>query len=110
MQPASIRARALPVQVLPGRGHAGVPDQRAGQVRRPRGERAVLIGDGEADRVSITPQPDGKRQCRSCQTLRLLNTFFRHSPPAENEGRCRFPKSHARMSEALCRTRELLIW
>jgi hypothetical protein len=24
----------LPVQVLPGRGHAGVPDQHVGQVRR----------------------------------------------------------------------------
>jgi hypothetical protein len=44
----------LPVQVLPGRGHAGVPDQRAGQVRRLGGERVVLIGDGEAGRVSIT--------------------------------------------------------
>lgn len=41
----------------------------------PGGERVVLIGDGEAGRVSITPQPDGKRQRRSCQTLRLLNTF-----------------------------------
>jgi hypothetical protein len=76
MQPGLDQGAGLPVQVLPGRGHAGVPDQRAGQVRRPGGgERVVLIGDGEAGRVSITPQPDGKRQCRSCQTLRLLNTF-----------------------------------
>ena len=45
----------LPVQVLPGRGHAGIPDQRAGQVRRLGGERVVLIGDGEADRGQHHP-------------------------------------------------------
>jgi len=45
----------LPVQVLPGRGHAGIPDQRVGQVRRLGGERVVLIGDGEADRGQHHP-------------------------------------------------------
>jgi len=74
----------LPVQVLPGRGHAGVPDQRVGQVRRLGASGSSSSATARPTGVSITPQPDGKRQYRSCQALRLLNTFFRHSPPAEN--------------------------
>jgi hypothetical protein len=75
MQPASIRARACRsrfcLDVDPRAYLISAPARFAGL----GGERVVLIGDGEAGRASTTPQPDGKRQCRSCQALRLLNTF-----------------------------------
>ena len=57
------------------------------------GRRSKLAGSGASGSSSpATARPAGsaspatgrKRQYRSCQTLRLLNTFFRHSPPAEN--------------------------
>ena len=38
-------------------------------------------------RVSVTLRPYGKRRCRSCWTRRVLNTFFRQSPPAGNHDR-----------------------
>ena len=75
----------LPVQVLPGRGHAGVPGQRASQVRRLGGERVVLIGDGEsADRGQHHPATGRKTAVPQLSDTPASRTPFRHSPPAEN--------------------------
>ena len=45
----------LPVQDLPGRRHPGVPDQRAGQIRRLGAEQAVMVGADDADRGQRHP-------------------------------------------------------
>ena len=87
MQPGFGQGAGLPVQVLPGRRHSGVPDQRAGQVHRLGREQVVLIGTGDPAGVSVTLGPYGKRRCRSYWTRRLLNTFFRQSSPAGNRDR-----------------------
>jgi hypothetical protein len=74
----------LPVQVLPGRGHAGVPDQHAGQVRRLGGERVVLSGDGEADRGQHHPATGRKTAVPQLSDTPASQHLFRYSPPAEN--------------------------
>src|SRR5690242_19097696 len=48
---------------------------------RPAGRGSRLAPSPTAAGVSITPKPDGKRQCRSCQTPRLLNTLSRNRHP-----------------------------
>src|ERR1035441_4871800 len=64
--------------------------------------------------VSVTLRPYGKRPCRSCQALRLLNTFFGQSPPAGSgdrglSGRClrivRFTTRRARAGRGPWRRR-----
>ena len=66
----------LPVQDLPGRGYAGVPDQRAGQVRRLVGERVVLIGDGEAGRGQHHPATGRKTAVPQLSDTRASQHLF----------------------------------
>ena len=91
--PAACRRRSACSRPRSGRGFANPGSARsrtrgylapAGQVRLPGTSGSSSSATARPTVVSITPQPDGKRQCRSCRALRLLDTFSRRSPPAKN--------------------------
>ena len=86
MQPASVRAR-LQVQDLPGRRHPGVPDQRAGPVRQARARAGRRGRRRHAGRGRRHPPAVRETAAPEFRTRRLLNTFFRQSPPAGNHDR-----------------------
>jgi len=77
---------------------------------RSGGERVVLIGGGEVGRISITRNRTENGSAAVVRHPGFSTPFSGTRHLLGIKVGVGFPKPRARMSEALCRTRELLIW